>query len=104
MFSIITGPPGGTWGAQKGPGGHAKSWSNEKLLFINFVAYASVMTKMQTFDKESTKIQLMGSRTTFSKVLNPLIENPTDATERFLKARTKAKSRRESKLCSRLKL
>ena len=27
------------------------------------------------------KIQLMGSRTTFSKFLNPSIENPTDATQ-----------------------
>ena len=27
------------------------------------------------------KIQLMGSRATFSKLLNPSIENPTDATK-----------------------
>ena len=38
--------PLGLSGGQKGPGGHTKSRSNEKMLLINFVAYASVMTKM----------------------------------------------------------
>ena len=46
VFGIITRPPGGTRGGQKGPGGHTKSPSNEKMLLMNFVAYASVMTKM----------------------------------------------------------
>ena len=46
VFGIIPWPPGGSRGAQKGPGGHTKSQSNEKMLLINFVAYASVMTKM----------------------------------------------------------
>ncbi len=32
------------------------------------------------FEKESMKIQVMGSRTHFSKFLNPSIENPTAAT------------------------
>ena len=46
VFGIITRTPRGHSGAQKGPGGHTKSRSNEKMLLINFVAYASVMTKM----------------------------------------------------------
>ena len=48
VFDVITRPPqptGPLRRTQKGPGGHTKSQSNEKMLLLNFVAHASVMTK-----------------------------------------------------------
>ena len=48
VFGIITWPPGGSRGGgpKRARGGHTKSRSNEKMLLINIVPYASVMTKM----------------------------------------------------------